>query len=193
MFCQNCGKQIPDGSTFCTECGSAQNAAQASQFNQAPIAQSKKKKPGCLIAVGVVAAIILLVAIIPKGDSEPEIKPASASANVESPEPSETPVSVSASDLYKQYDENEVSADKLYKDKLLQLSGVIDSVTVTLGQIQVIVTDGQEWSWVMVYCNFEDAQSDTVSTLKKGDNVVIQGRCRGKALTPALDDCAIVS
>ncbi len=191
MFCKNCGKEIPNGSTFCTECGASQSVGHSSQFNQTPIAQSKKKKPGCLIAAGVVAAIILLAAIIPKGDSEP--KPVSTSANTESPEPSEVPISVTASDLYNQYDENEVNADKLYKDKMLQVSGVIDSVTVTFGQIQVIVTDGQQWSLVMVYCDFEDDQSDAVSALKKGNNVIIQGRCRGKALTPALDDCTIIS
>jgi len=188
MFCQNCGRQIPDGSTFCTECGSPQNVNRVNQVNQTmPV--NNKKKPGGRIALGVVAAIIVLAVIIPKGDS----KPVSASPSVESPEVSEALISVSASDLYTQYDENEVNADKLYKDKLLQLSGVVDSVSVTLGQIQVIINDGQEWSLVMVFCDFEDYQSDAVSALKKGDNVIIQGRCRGKALTPALDDCAIIS
>ena len=29
MFCSNCGKQIPDGSAFCPECGATLGGAQA--------------------------------------------------------------------------------------------------------------------------------------------------------------------
>lgn len=30
MFCQKCGREIPDDSAFCTGCGAYTNAAQAS-------------------------------------------------------------------------------------------------------------------------------------------------------------------
>ncbi|NLH02070.1 MAG: zinc-ribbon domain-containing protein [Clostridiales bacterium] len=43
MFCNNCGKQIPDNSEFCPECGATQRAA-VNQYNQPPVV-TKTKKP----------------------------------------------------------------------------------------------------------------------------------------------------
>ncbi|MFB0919753.1 MAG: DUF4177 domain-containing protein [Oscillospiraceae bacterium] len=42
MFCHNCGKQIPDGSDFCPECGATQNtkAAAPNQPSQTPVQYS---------------------------------------------------------------------------------------------------------------------------------------------------------
>lgn len=39
MFCKNCGQQIPDGSTVCFQCGTAQNAAPQAQQYQQPYGQ----------------------------------------------------------------------------------------------------------------------------------------------------------
>jgi len=191
MYCQNCGKQIPDGSTFCTECGAPQYVTPFKPYAM-PIANSPKKKTGLIVALCILAAIVVSIVVNESDSVDSSHQTETATLN-DSNEPIEAPISVTAADLYNQYDENEVSADRLYMDKLLQVSGVIDSVTVTFGQIQVIVTDGQDWSFIAIYCNFEDDQSDAVSALKNGDSIVIQGICRGKALTPALDNCTIIS
>lgn len=84
MFCTNCGKQIPDGSKFCTHCGSSLGINQPSQQNPpqqfkqpAPFNQPqqpfyspapKKKKGGVtvLVLVLVVALIIAGVIFVPK-------------------------------------------------------------------------------------------------------------------------------
>lgn len=55
MICSNCGKQLPENSAFCRECG----------FRQTPVVQQnntlqpKKKRSGCLTAI----AVIVIVAV----------------------------------------------------------------------------------------------------------------------------------
>lgn len=34
MYCRNCGKQLPDGTQFCTECGKSQVQSAASGYSQ---------------------------------------------------------------------------------------------------------------------------------------------------------------
>ncbi|PKM72822.1 MAG: hypothetical protein CVU91_07285 [Firmicutes bacterium HGW-Firmicutes-16] len=75
MFCQNCGKQIPEGSTFCTECGASLVATvQPMQFSTPPIAaKPKKKKTALWIILGIVA-LIIIIAIATGGDDKGNTK-----------------------------------------------------------------------------------------------------------------------
>lgn len=90
MFCPNCGKQIPDGSKFCPECGSTLDAAgggsvppvssgTTSSYDSlgtsyqtpptmvepnGPAGKPSKKKHGGIIALAVVVVIVVIFAII---------------------------------------------------------------------------------------------------------------------------------
>ncbi|MEA4896166.1 MAG: Ltp family lipoprotein [Oscillospiraceae bacterium] len=71
MYCQNCGKQIPDGSTSCAECGASQVAtAQPMQFSAPPIASKPKKKKTALWIVLGIVVLIIIIAIATGGDDE---------------------------------------------------------------------------------------------------------------------------
>lgn len=99
MYCRNCGKQIPEGVTFCTYCGAQQGAAaQPAQPVQprhaasepAPRAQQrqrqekpKRKWTGLLVAVAVffVAGMLGQFVLAPamkkdSGSARPDIQPA---------------------------------------------------------------------------------------------------------------------
>ena len=70
MFCKKCGSQIPDGSTFCSECGAATDAVPVeSTANErsinafvAKLTANKKRLTG-IIAVGAAALVIAIVLI----------------------------------------------------------------------------------------------------------------------------------
>lgn len=58
MFCPHCGKSIPDGAAFCTECGSqiAQNAQQAQVRQETPYQQTAPNGSTQTVNVNVNAA-----------------------------------------------------------------------------------------------------------------------------------------
>lgn len=44
MFCENCGKQIPDDAVFCTNCGAKQTAKTAAVPTSQPVSQTAAPK-----------------------------------------------------------------------------------------------------------------------------------------------------
>lgn len=106
MFCTKCGKELKDGSKFCTECGAALDGAPAPApapapaqtpvyaaapvYTPAPAAASKKKMSGGVIALIITAAVLAVAAIAlvafvllsGKGDADPEASGTPAFSNV---------------------------------------------------------------------------------------------------------------
>jgi predicted nucleic acid-binding Zn ribbon protein len=60
MFCNKCGKEIPDNSEFCNFCG---NKIKANDTEQ-------KKNTGCLIVMLVIMAILVFISLIPESETD---------------------------------------------------------------------------------------------------------------------------
>ena len=66
MFCQKCGKEIPNDANMCPYCGT--NFAASDQQSDSPKKGKKKnKKVGCLISIIVVVALIAIILAIAIG------------------------------------------------------------------------------------------------------------------------------
>ncbi|MEK6333668.1 MAG: hypothetical protein AABM67_01890 [Acidobacteriota bacterium] len=92
-----------------------------------------------------------------------------------------TPIPVSAADLVAAYKANEVAADENYKDKLLAVSGTVDSIGKDiLDSMYVTLSSGEEYSITSVQCMFDDASKSQLARLSKGQRVTIVGVCNGK-------------
>lgn len=64
MYCNKCGKPIPDGSTFCNSCGAPQGQPQR-PVQQRPVYQPPKPLPPAYIAVSWVSfAILIIIGIV---------------------------------------------------------------------------------------------------------------------------------
>jgi hypothetical protein len=99
---------------------------------------------------------------------------------------------VSAVDLAKAYEGNEVKADKTYKDKTIETSGKIDDIGVMLGQTYVILSSEVDFSLTSVQCFFDDKTPiDKIADLNKGDTVTIQGVVDGKSMNVSVNDCLL--
>lgn len=96
MYCKKCGKELPDGTLKCPDCGTELNEAPATNAaNSTP----EKKKKGCLKPVLIVAAVIVVIAVVGSiigGNSDKGDTPASSSSETVSSSASEETVSPSA-------------------------------------------------------------------------------------------------
>ena len=97
---------------------------------------------------------------------------------------------IKASELYRAYEANEVSADAEYKGKRLLITGVV-------GNIGKDIMDNPYVSLNVDYlqtvnCYFDDKNNKVLSQLSKGQKVQIIGTCRGLTLTDVVvKDCEL--
>ncbi len=98
---------------------------------------------------------------------------------------------MSASELFSEYDQNEVAADEKYKNKTIAVTGTIDDIgkdimddpylSLGIGYLQ------------SVNCYFSDENKSIISKVSKGEKITIIGVCKGKTLniSVSLHDCKI--
>jgi hypothetical protein len=126
----------------------------------------------------------------PSAVPAPSVTPTpSAGAGVK---PAGPAVKISAADLAAQYAENELAADRTYKDKLIEVCGVFKSLSVDFGRIQVLIDDGKYQSPTVICCVFDSKYADLLAGLRTGDRITIRGICSGKSDTVQIDQCALV-
>lgn len=104
----------------------------------------------------------------------------------------ENVIVVDATKLYSYYDSNEVKADKEYKDKLIEVTGRVTDIGVSLGQTYVCLSTGDAYSLFSIQCFFDDdEQIDKVSELNNGDTITLNGTCVGMSMNVVLNDCKL--
>ena len=140
----------------------------------------------------IVLAVLLIIGIAVGTSGKDTSKPSGSSTGISSTEKAET-IKISSVDLLAAYDDNAVKADTDYKDKLLEVSGVVKNIDKdVLNDVYVTINDGGELSIIAVQCYFEDEDEITkTANLKAGDEVTIIGTCSGKTINVMLKDCKI--
>lgn len=100
-------------------------------------------------------------------------------------------VLVSAETLIKDYRENEVAADKDYKNKILEVEGEVFQVKKeSINRVIVILQESK--SYWGVKCQLNKIYEDEAGDLRAGDKVTIIGRCVGiRNNFPYLSNCRI--
>lgn len=101
-------------------------------------------------------------------------------------------IKVTAGDLIKAYDNNEVKADVKYKGKMLTVTGKVSNISVMLGQTSVEIGTGKDFEWGIT-CYFDKDQIDKIAMLDKNDKITVTGKCDGKSfISVTLNNCVIV-
>lgn len=104
-------------------------------------------------------------------------------------------MTVSAIDLYNEYKKDQTSADKKYKDKIVQVSGEIFLATeksMTGEPVASFKADGKDG----VLSKFPEAQRDSVGKLKAGQMATFTCEVKGAILMKSfygveLQNCAV--
>ena len=100
---------------------------------------------------------------------------------------------ITAKDLVKAYDDNEVAADKKYKNKSAEITGTIYDISVVLGVTSVTLSSDDDSIWTTVNCAFKDKNEiDKIADMSKGDTVTILGTIKGSTLGISIEvsDCS---
>lgn len=139
---------------------------------------NNRLKATCLVIVIFIVGLAVL-GCLPSTPSSPVHPP--------TPTASETAIKVSAAQLYAEYEANEVAADLKYKDKLLEVSGVVTdmgiSQSIRPGTPVIFLAESLDAPFMEgVTIHLSVDQKAKVATLSKGDTVAVIGICEGIAL-----------
>ena len=96
--------------------------------------------------------------------------------------------SLSASELYHEFQTDENAANKKWVGKVIEVSGVVSSVNESGGYISVnlrAVTEGG------INCSVLKKDLNPDETFKNGDSLTIKGKCTGYLMDVNLVDCVI--
>lgn len=102
--------------------------------------------------------------------------------------------SVQLPTLLAEYANNEIRADGLYKDKMIQIRGIVTSIKKDIiNTMYVTLGTGQEFEFMQVQCFFQDKYAQQLTQLNVGNFVTVNGRVDGLMMNILIRDCALVS
>lgn len=197
MTCPKCGMEFEGN--FCSNCGFRRNGA--FQPTNARPAQTELQRKAQKVCIAI--AVICLIAIIPLMIIVLRDSRSSPSANnPDTTLPHSTPtsspeaeiISISPSQLVQSYQDNEINANEMYLDKVLEISGTIDSIGVDiLNQNYLTIGNGNGSFLDTVHCNLLDEQPIPAAALRKGDIITIRGTYVKNVVGVMLDKCTITA
>jgi hypothetical protein len=115
-------------------------------------------------------------------------QPYTPSANAEDMEA----IAVKAVDLYQAYYHDTATADELYLDKLLEVTGEVSVSRNVLGTFYIILGHESMFDVWGIQCAMKDANDTRLYKLEKGDEVTIRGYCEGYSVDVVLQECVLV-
>ena len=97
-------------------------------------------------------------------------------------------VTISASKLYKEYNENEIAADEKYKGKIIEVTGVIRDIGNDIMDNAYITRVGNEY-FGDIQCYFNE--KSVVAKLSKGKRITVIGSCSGLMINVQINNCIV--
>ena len=203
MKCPKCGTEFQGN--FCPNCGAPTQLEPMPQqlSNQANVTfnrRSKKKlRPGQIVGIVLaaivipIASICVLATVFPNDSSSTVAAGTNTASKLSSSNSSkDNLMKVDCNVLYKDYKDNPIKADSKYRDKELQLTGIIGNIDRDVGQNPYIVFKLDEYGTESIKMSFNDDK--TVENLKKGQKITVKGTCGGTFTNTliVLDNCSIV-
>ncbi|CAM1357177.1 OB-fold protein [Tenacibaculum halocynthiae] len=98
---------------------------------------------------------------------------------------------LTANQLYRAYNENEIAADKKYKSKKLAITGIVSDISEVWGKVSVDLKVGSRYDFTTIKCSIND--KNVVAALRKEQRITVIGICDGLTanLYIGLNDCKI--
>jgi len=98
---------------------------------------------------------------------------------------------LSATELFQEYSENQAVADQKFIDQVMQVSGKIFEISTDQQGATVFLLATSE-NDAGLLCTFELAENDKLASKKVGDMVSLKGVCTGMLMEVVLNRCTLV-
>jgi len=130
------------------------------------------------------AIVIFVVLIIIGSSSEDSNTQTKTQTQTQSqPEQKVEAIKLNAETLRQAYKENEVNGDNLYKEKLVEISGTVDTIGKDVTKEAYITFETPESvSFDKVQCMFNQTEEAGLAQLKKGQAIKVQGTVSGATI-----------
>lgn len=87
---------------------------------------------------------------------------------------------ITSDQLIQAYDENEIAADKIYKNKRYRITGKVNSISEVLSSLSVTLTKlTNDFNFTYINLQLKDSDKEKVSKLKKEEEITIEGTILG--------------
>ena len=100
-------------------------------------------------------------------------------------------LTLSAFELYEEYQADEAAGNKKYIDKIIEVKGTIAEIsTDENGATVVMLRDKDAFSGIL--CTLREDEKKRAKDLKVGQEVTIKGQCTGMLMDVVLNKCVLV-
>jgi DNA/RNA endonuclease YhcR with UshA esterase domain len=96
---------------------------------------------------------------------------------------------LSATDLYESFQQNEKKANEQFVGKVIQVKGTVDNVQATDSSISVLLSSGNEIGGIN--CSMAKAKTKQKAIAAKGAVIQVKGRCVGFLMDVNLVDAIV--
>lgn len=124
--------------------------------------------------IGVILFAIILGNIGSGAGKQQSLLNTSSPSNVANTK-SEEAIKVTATALYNAYKNNEVAANQQYKNKLIEITGVVESIGEDLINEPYISFRIQQYQITSIQCMFAKKNADQLTPISKGQSIKLQG------------------
>lgn len=102
-------------------------------------------------------------------------------------------IKVSALTLVSEYRDNGVAADTKYKDQLVEVTGVVESIDKDILGTPYVALESYKYAIIdHIQCMFSHSNEAELGTVKKGQKITLRGEVQGKSGNIVVTGCSIV-
>jgi len=118
--------------------------------------------------------------------------PDTSETEITQPDTSESSY-IDAYDIIKDYVDNTVVADTKYRNKTLEIQGVVNDIGKDLIDVPFLTLRGSKFTFQAMRCNFSKADEPILANVFKNQEIVVRGKIAGEKLgTVLVTGCEIV-
>ncbi len=186
--CPSCAETVKAAAARCRFCGYDFTRGTAPGIASP---QSTPSKRGGISCLGLIIGLAIVLFVLSRCGKDVIAEQDAQTARLVSAEAAPG-YQVSARELFRAYAANEAAAQEQYGNRILDVSGTVESVDLDLTDEPVVRLETEN-QFMSAMVNLIDIEKPKAAALAKGQAIIVRcAKVREVVGSPALDDCAII-